>query len=282
MNAAHAAKQEIQAAQYRTAYHWGAGKVVDSHRYERITAWMVAQITHHSCGSKLHVLDFGCGDGRATFLVWEALRAAGLWCRVTGLDISADAIHWARERTRELADESLQFSVGRMEDGLDRLNATPDQPFIVLREVIEHLPDDQIDQALQAIAAQCPSATLCASVPSTNSPVANRHFRHYDVYGLRSTFERNGFACEPILGFGLRPRPLYRPLRKLKSKLNRTRWLWRGFNWLWRPCPPGLAMTLLAVATPQRHRLVSEDHTDPSAGRGPGAGGHDTDTIAKP
>jgi 2-polyprenyl-3-methyl-5-hydroxy-6-metoxy-1,4-benzoquinol methylase len=188
LNGSHAAKHEIQAAQYRTAYHWDTGKAVEFYRYGQITAMMVEQITSRSYGSKIHVLDVGCGDGRATFLVWSALRAAGHTCRVTGRDISEDAIHWARERTYDSVDETLQFSVGGVEDGIDRLNATGDQPFLIMRELLEHLPDDQVDQALRAIAARCPTAILCVSVPSSNSPVEEKHFRHYDEQSLRDTF----------------------------------------------------------------------------------------------
>ena len=252
MASSYADKQRIQAAQYQAAYHWDARKPVEHHRYEQMTQMLVGEITGRMREPAVRVLDFGCGDGRSTYGVWSALRQAGHACRVIGVDVSHEAIEWARERTREAADETLEFSTGKVEDGLARLEAADGQPFVVMREVIEHLPEEDIDHAFQAIATRLPSVTLVVSVPSSNSPVEEKHFRHYDAESLRATFERNPFACEPVAGFGFRPRALYRPLRKLKSRLNRTRGLWRGFNWLWRPVRPSLAMTLVATGTPRR------------------------------
>ena len=91
-----------------------------------------------------------------------------------------------------------------------------------MREVLEHLPEDEIDRILGAFRTRIPKAELVVSVPSNNSPIEKKHFRHYTAETLAQTLERNGYGCAVVTGYGFRPRALFRPLRFAKKILNKN------------------------------------------------------------
>lgn len=243
----YSSKQAIQDAQYASAYHWDQKKRVETYRYEKMTDLFVNLIEENLKNENIRLLDFGCGDGRSTFLIWSALRAKGFACQAIGVDISGDAINWAKQMTESVGEPSLGYIHGSLRDGVEALAEGKGRVFVVMREVIEHLPDSEIDTIFQSISSCVPDAAIIISVPSTNSPTEKKHFRHYDSNDLRYVFRRNGFRCDKIIGFGFRPALLYSTLHKLKARLNKSRYLWRATKWMWRTHPRIWAITLISI-----------------------------------
>lgn len=98
------------------------------------------------CGqARGRVLDVGCSQGLVAWL----LGHQGI--RVTGIDLDAEAIAWARDNLKNAAPEAqanIAFQCG------DFLEYAPDQPFdtILVGEYLEHLPDDLLDRHLAHMA----------------------------------------------------------------------------------------------------------------------------------
>jgi 2-polyprenyl-3-methyl-5-hydroxy-6-metoxy-1,4-benzoquinol methylase len=249
------AKQAIQSAQYADAYHWSPGRPVDAQRYRRMTALlaeMVMRSASESPGKIVTILDVGCGDGYGSFLLWNDLRRHAFDVRLIGVDVDENAIRWARRKTSAVRASGMSFLAGTVDDGLALLNDSSPFLVVMLREVIEHLPEQMIDNIFSCLRGQVAPCMLIVSVPSVNSPVEKKHFRHYTEDILRETFRRNGWLCDQVLGFGFRPRRLYTSLRLLKGCLNRTPVLWRMLNPTWRCVSPELAITLIATGTPEK------------------------------
>lgn len=98
------------------------------------------------CGqARGRVLDVGCSQGLVPWL----LGHQGI--RVTGIDLDAEAIAWARENLKNAAPEAqnnIELLCG------DFLAYQPAQPFdtILVGEYLEHLPDNLLDQHLAHMA----------------------------------------------------------------------------------------------------------------------------------
>jgi 2-polyprenyl-3-methyl-5-hydroxy-6-metoxy-1,4-benzoquinol methylase len=244
-------KQRIQADQYQAPYHWGSEKKVDAYRYKRMSDLLARLVAKHarSLGSKvIAVLDFGCGDGYGTYLIGTQLRARGIEADMYGLDVEETAIEWANQMTRQAGGLPIQFSVGDIELGVDLVKRTSKPIVLIMREVIEHLPEDAIDSIIQHINSTIPTAVLIVSVPSTNSPTEKKHFRHYTEQSLKETLARNNYITETLTGFGFRPARFYKRLLRMKMRLNRKQRFWWLMNPCWRVIRPGWAITLVAVA----------------------------------
>jgi len=247
-------KQAVQVAQYKVPYHWLGKKRVEAARYFRMTRLIYALVEQENKKAGKDegwvILDIGCGDGRNSYLLWEFLKAEGRAPHILGLDVSPEAVDWARTMTEEVPGEELRFEVGDHRRGVECLEGYEGPVVVVLREVIEHLPEEEIDRIFQDLRL-LPECRLLVSVPSTNSPLEEKHFRHYEKANLKETFERNGFYCSWLKGFGYRPASLYRLLRKAKGKLNRWPVFWRLMNPLWRVTRPEKALTLVSVGEPK-------------------------------
>jgi SAM-dependent methyltransferase len=224
-------KLALQTARYREAYHWSADKRVEYQRYVRMTrmlADLIAGVSDVAARGGATILDFGCGDGRGSFLLWQDLRDRGLMVHLVGIDIAAEAIRWAERKTAGLTDGSLRFLAGTLEDGLAVLDERELTPIVVMRELIEHLPDDEIDRLLSRLRQYRPDCTLLVTVPSSNSPVEEKHFRHYTP-------------------------------SRLKIILNNAPVFWRLMNACWNMVPPRWAITLVALARQVNEKPVSQD-----------------------
>ncbi len=243
--------QAIQAADYHRPHHWRLG-AVDDRCYVRKSTHLAELIGAALAGrtEQVGILDVGCGDGRGT---WELIRLLRLrWTQVTaiGVDIEGNAIRWAKEQTENHGGD-LDFVQGDLDAALPKARALPGPTVAVYREVIEHLPEEEIDRQFRLLRRIFEDMLLVVTVPSTNSPVEPKHFRHYDSAMLLRTLERNGFEATALTGFGWRPRALCWPMQKIKGALNRIRRLAPLMDPCWRNVPPGTAITLLALAQPQ-------------------------------
>lgn len=264
-------KQLIQEGQYREAYHWRDTKTVEGDRYSRLSRLLadsVSQLADVKASRRVSICDFGCGDGNGSYQLWRILAQRQFGVTLVGADISEQAIAWASQQTRPVRDRGIDFLVGDINKALQALPDDGSPRVIVMREVIEHLPEDVLDRILSTVRQKEPSIPLLITTPSTNSPVTRKHFRHYSPTYLASTLERNGFQILTMNGFGLRPRPLYKPLSRIKRLLNKLPLVWWVMSPFWRAWPPRVAITLVCVASPSQGALnaagSSADH--PSTG----------------
>lgn len=246
-------KLRLQEAEYKVPTHWQLGRA-DDLRYRRLSQLLARKMTKilRDAGSgKVRVIDVGCGDGAGTYQLWESLRAAGFDTIVDGHDYSERAIAWSREKTAPLADETLRFTVGPAED----TSYDPEDGrtvIVLLREVIEHLTEEQIDAAFGVLREHFANPYLLLTTPTVNSPVEPKHLRHYTADTVRDTLERNSFTVIEVNGFGFRPKSLFKPLVWLKTKLNRRKLLWRLTAPLWRAYPVSLSMTVYGIGRASR------------------------------
>ena len=127
------------------------------------------------------ILDLACGVGYGARLLADRAPAGS---RVLGVDLSEDAIAYAREH---YGRPGLEFAVGdaaRFDDplGFDT---------IVSLETIEHLPEPQrfFDRMVGLLR---PGGVLVASVPTTPSVDANPHHLHdFTAAGFRAMGSRH-------------------------------------------------------------------------------------------
>ena len=81
-------------------------------------------------------------------------------------------------------------------------------------------------------------------MPSINTPVHPKHYRHYSKELLIKHFIENGFTVKEILGYMYQPRWFWRPL----SAVSELPVLWRMTKLVLREVEPENAKTILGVA----------------------------------
>ena len=170
-----------------------------------------------------HVLDAGCGVGYGSAFLGESARS------VVGIDVSAEAIEYARKRYRR---ENLEFAVGDLQ-GLERGDAEFDA--VVAFEVIEHLPQPERFVA-EARRVLKPDGVLVVSTPradegheAPDNPFHEREFSRgelerllrgsfgsVEVFGQRRLQSARHRALQRLDVLGLRRRlPLLRRASRL-------------------------------------------------------------------
>lgn len=153
---------------------------------------------------KSTILDIGCGFGFALI----ALKENG-YENLLGVDNSVEQLGVARK----LGIETLETK-----DTLAWLDENKEKyDFILLIDVLEHIPKEQQIEVLDAIYGSLkPSGELLCVVPNANSPIAMRwenidftHHASYTEYSLSfllecADFEHITFHPETELGFSYR------------------------------------------------------------------------------
>lgn len=179
--------QEIQFRQYDYPYHHipflknGGGMRV------RMLNWGFEYL---SCMGRImelivmedpkSVLDVGCGDGVLLASLPRSIKER------VGVDINSRAIAFARAFSPD-----VEFRNQPIED--------VDEVFDVVCavEVLEHIPDRDIDNILRAIATRvAPGGSLLISVPTKNILLNPKHFRHYDLDVLKQQVVP---SCTPMV-----------------------------------------------------------------------------------
>ena len=241
-------KATIQESQYKTAYHWNENKRVETRRYHKLTELISKSISSRilPC-SECTVIDIGCGDGRSTYYLHKSLVNNGHPTNIIGCDISKRAIELALHEVESRGEPiDINFICGSACDVINGISKDTNNIFIVMREVIEHLQEEQIDEILHCVRSRFKHPIIILTTPTTNSPVEEKHFRHYTVTTLSNTIKRSGYQVSDIIGFGFRPRILYSFLKKLKHRLNSSM-----FHWIMNPCwhvvPARMAITLVII-----------------------------------
>ncbi len=119
------------------------------------------------------VLDVGCGDGR--FLGMLGSRVP----RRAGVDLSEQAIRFAKAFNPDVVFHVID--VADLEETFD---------LVVAIEVLEHIPDEQITNFLNALVNRTrEGGHIIISVPTIVKPVLGKHYRHYDLDLLRNQLE---------------------------------------------------------------------------------------------
>jgi SAM-dependent methyltransferase len=138
-----------------------------------------AAIERLPLGPGARLLDAGCGSGR----MLDELARFG---RVTGVDLSSEAVAASRARGHEVvraAIEAMPFADGAFD-------------LVTCLDVVEHTPDDRATLAeLRRVTR--PGGLLVATVPAYPAlwswhDEVNRHFRRYDGPALRAAARAAG------------------------------------------------------------------------------------------
>jgi|GEM_PF-1051758 len=122
------------------------------------------------------LLDVGCGDG---YLI-NHLEMAD--CRILGVDLSQRAIRFAKAFGKE--ESFLCDSINNVDSEFD---------VVTLVEVLEHIPDSEIDQFVCDVTKKISiGGFLLISVPSTVLKLQKKHYRHYTETLLDEQISRSG------------------------------------------------------------------------------------------
>lgn len=164
------------------------------------------------------LLDVGCGDGR---VIGEL---PGIKRRV-GVDRSERAIRFAAAFHRD-----IEFHVGTAEDLSGEFDV------VIAVEVLEHVPDEDVSSFLRALHDRTRSGGhVILTVPSTNKPPIEKHFRHYDSDTFMSQLDRSDTDLEVC-----RVQYVYRETRLIRwyRRLTENRFWHLEFHgirrWIWK------------------------------------------------
>lgn len=240
-------KQALQEAEYEVPIHWGLSRA-EGLKYRCLSnrlGALIAAIPEVGASAKVTFIDLGCGDGASTTQVVEAIRRFGIEVFAHGYDYSERAIAIAIKKTADV-ENPPSFSVQPVET-MTSLPTRNGPVVVLMREVLEHLTEEQIDAALGKLKELYPGFHLIATTPSDNSPVEPKHYRHYSTEMLTATLARSDMSPIRVMGFSFRPRALFAPLSRLKSGLNRRPFFWRLTRPLWSMYPPQWSQTLVAL-----------------------------------
>jgi 2-polyprenyl-3-methyl-5-hydroxy-6-metoxy-1,4-benzoquinol methylase len=183
-----------QAAQYSFPYHWLPSNDQGSWNISRALGWGLEYLAVMETTKTVvlgvgphRVLDLGCGDGRLSY----ELLTAGV-DEVVGVDLVEQAVAFARAFNAVHGD--------RARFACEPVQSLPETAFdaAVAMEVLEHIPEGQLGEVLEAVRRRLrPAGCLVVSVPTTNVPLHPKHERHYTAPLLRAHL-RPGFEIEDI------------------------------------------------------------------------------------
>jgi cyclopropane fatty-acyl-phospholipid synthase-like methyltransferase len=181
------------------------------------------------------LLDVGCGVGYGTALLVEH---SGSEARAVGVDISPEAIAYARER---YGTPQIHFRVG------DVLGFEDEAGFdgIVALEIVEHVgePEALIERLLTLLR---PEGVLVASVPTTPSTDLNPHHRRdFTERSFRALFRQRGLVQMDSLRQKQRV-PVGAVLRRREARMQDLR---RGLGRYYLRHPMALLHRLQATVT---------------------------------
>ncbi len=169
----------LQEMFYEFPYHYLA-RIDDgkSFRLHRELTWGLDYMTYVSFIAELigrnhpeSLLDVGCGDGRLIHMIKSLVP------RISGVDLSERAIAFARA-----FNPDVDFLCG------DVAQVSEKYAWVTLVEVMEHIPDHQMPEFVRNIARLVQDdGLLLISVPTVNTPLNKKHYRHYNLPLLKDT-----------------------------------------------------------------------------------------------
>jgi SAM-dependent methyltransferase len=244
----HSAQFELH-AQIEQRHWWFVGR-------RQIMRRLVREVLGPTRGAT--VVDVGCGTGANI-----AALADDYTC--TGIDTSAEAIAWARQRFPQ-----VQFLTGLAPEDLGAL-ATQAKLFLLM-DVLEHVEDD-FAMLSSLLSAAAPGCHFLLTVPADDSLWSEHdesfgHYRRYEPV----RFERlwAGLPVKPLLVsyFNSRLLPIIRLIRAANRRRGRA--AGQAGTDFWLPTRP--ANTLLtATLAGEAGRLAALLHADGKQGYTAGA-----------
>lgn len=156
------------------------------HHFDRsLSRWLPAD-------RAARIVDVGCGAGLA--LEWMVSRG---WSAARGVDVDPGQVAFAR---------GLGLTVDLVDDVAAWIDALEPLDFVLLKDVLEHVPDAAVEPLLRSIARRLrPGGTLLVAVPNANASFAARmryidptHHRSYTTESLRWTLARAGLRLETV------------------------------------------------------------------------------------
>lgn len=139
-----------------------------------------------------NILDIGCGTGTLTFFLAQKGH------KITGIDISQNAIDLCKKNAKEIGLNNIRFSQAEFPN-ISLVKNTFDM--IIFTEVIEHIKDDNL--AIRRIADLLkPGGILILSTPSVSAPLHKLgltknfdkrvgHLRRYSLEELEIKLQNN-------------------------------------------------------------------------------------------
>lgn len=243
-----------QEQQYVDPYHWDT----KNHHQRFIYSSITKKIVDLVCDTvslypydRFLIIDAGCGDGLSTLHIALHFQASKN-IQVIGLDYSDRAIQHALNMTQSYKLSNLSFHASSLLDIEDNLpvDSTSVKVILVLREVVEHISDSDLQLFANSTFIKTRNIiTTIVTVPSVQSPVEAKHYRHYDQNTLeqllRSISPKSSIS---VSGYYFRPRILYYPIRFIKDSLGRFRLSAKILNFSFcRSIPVSYSQTLIGV-----------------------------------
>ncbi|WP_017719730.1 class I SAM-dependent methyltransferase [Kamptonema formosum] len=184
--------QTIQEDQYIFPYHYIPQSQKDFTQcynfrwginYAASLEFMIERVKREPVRS---IADVGCGDGRLTKELKEALADK----EVVGIDYSERAIALARLMYPQGTYYCLDITRERVENKFD---------LAILMEVFEHIPPAAGEEFLAGVAdLMVKDGILLLTVPHLNAPVEPKHYRHFSLETLSKCLEKNFEIAEVI------------------------------------------------------------------------------------
>lgn len=213
-------KEQIQERRYAFPYHYLAHKQQDAwwigryelqgYRYLSLLDSVIALVHHYQ---PKRLLDFGCGDGRLLYELANKFNG-----QMIGVDISQRALWQAQAASAPYSHVSFYRD----------LEEIPLEPLdlIIAMEVIEHIPPEMLPGLLRRLhVTLAENGRFVITVPTTNEPVAKKHYQHFDHQKINRLVE-GLFNVEKIS---------YVHQISLKEKLLRRTLVNRFFMTTWKP-----------------------------------------------
>lgn len=150
------------------------------------------------------ILDVGCGDG----YLLNNIENPNI--KKLGIDLSSNAIQFANA-----FNKNGQFIVKSVDSVTDEFD------MIVLNEVMEHIPDDEIFKFMNnSIRLLKSKGQLIITVPSDDIPVNKKHYRHYNLKLIIKHIDNDQLKLIHHV-----------KLYKVSKKLERMQWLINNRNY---------------------------------------------------
>lgn len=169
-------KEKIQDDQYSFPYHY-MDLYSEFHRRIRYLDYLsVLRIAQEMLAplNGQRLLDAGCGDGRFCYELSQND------IEIVGVDHSERAISFAKA-----FNPKIEFHVS----DLSKLSFEEEFDIAILMEVLEHIPPDNIPIAISELwQALKTKGRLLVSVPTTNLPPSEKHYRHFTIESLENLF----------------------------------------------------------------------------------------------
>lgn len=150
------------------------------------------------------IIDIGCGDGKIGL---ELTRIYGNKIQNVGVDLSERAVLLAKALNWGSGAEFFCLPI-------DAIQKTFEMAMLI--EVLEHIPDNEIDSFVHSIYERLDiGGIIILSVPSDCIPVSNKHYRHYNKQLL--DIHMKGFKLQEIY-YLVRPGFVFNILNRLIRK----------------------------------------------------------------